>query len=450
MTNAQGALADLLAAWLPAQRWFAGGQRKAAGPEITSSVVLAGGDPELRHLMVTVTNGSSRISYQVPVGLSARSAPAAGTPAAAAVIGRIGDGRIAYDALGDPQLAGLLLTGIASGRAESRLRFTAEPGAAVRTGLPAQVLSAEQSNTSIVFGEDSILKVLRRPVAGIHPDLEVPGALARQGSRLVAPPLGRIELDCDQPVLLAILSRFYPGATSAWDLATASLRSARPDFTPRARALGEATAAMHTELAAAFGTRQLPREELDGLASRMNDDLDAALAEVPALRAHEAGLRACFAGLAQHEGGFSAQRIHGDYHLGQVLATDAGWIVLDFEGEPSLPLEQRRALAPAERDVAGMLRSFDYAARQPLPPPGRAGHAPAAGQWSPRSARSWARECQQAFCAGYASSGRTDPRERGRLLRALIMQKAVYEAVYEARHRPDWLPIPLAAIAEGT
>ncbi len=446
MSNVQGALVDLLAAWLPAQRWFAGGDVGATATRITSVVVLVKGDPELRHLMVLVTGGRSAVSYQLAIGLRAQTAPESGP----AVIGRVEDGRIAYDALGDPELAGLLLRGIASGRQVGPLRFAAEPGAVFSAGLPGRVLSAEQSNTSIVFGDDSILKVLRRPHAGIHPDLEVPGALARRGSRLVAPPLGRIELDPSgdsgtdqvQPVLLAILSRYFPGATSAWDLATATLGATPADFTSRARTLGTATAGMHTELAGAFGVRPLPQGELAGEAARMNDHLDAALAEVPRLRQHEDGLRACYAALAQHQGEVLTQRVHGDYHLGQVLATNGGWIVLDFEGEPSVPLEQRRAFAPPMRDVAGMLRSFDYAARQQL-------LTGPAGQLPPERALSWAEKCQAAFCDGYASACGVDPRASGPLLRALIMAKAVYEAVYEARHRPDWLPIPLAAIAEG-
>jgi maltokinase len=131
-----------------------------------------------------------------------------------------------------------------------------------------------------------------------------------------------------------------------------------------------------------------------------------------------------------------------------VLNTDGGWIVLDFEGEPSVPLARRRAFAPALRDVAGMLRSFDYAARhEALRHPEDQRLAEAASEWASR--------CQDAFCSGYAQimgdpRMSVQPRSRSPLLRALTLQKAVYEAVYEARHRPDWLPIPLAAIAEAS
>ena len=452
MTNVPGALVDPLAAWLPSQRWFAGRAVLASEVRVTSAFRLTEGDPELLHLMLAVGGGREEVRYQVPVGLRDRLPDDLGP----AIIGRIPDGRIAYDGLRDPALAAALIRGIAAGRREGPLRFSTEPDVVLREPATIRVAGGEQSNTSIVFGDDSILKVLRRPSAGVHPDLEVPSALARHGSRLIAPPLGRIELEPGEArrgdgaeaaepasTVLAILSRFFPGAESAWDLATASVARSPGDFTERARTLGQATATMHAELAEAFGTSSLPAREIKSLADRMNGDLDTALTEVPELRPYQAALRSHYAALADFGGEIMTQRIHGDYHLGQVLRTEDGWIVLDFEGEPSVPLDLRRAFGPPMRDVAGMLRSLDYAARQ---------HelgGMARGRQRP-GARSWTRRCQDAFRAGYASTRGSDPGERGPLLPALMMQKAVYEAVYEARHRPDWLPIPLTAIAEGS
>jgi maltokinase len=454
----QGALADLFSEWLPAQRWFAGSGSRVRQVEITSDVQLAAGEPELRHLMVEVGVGQDRVSYQVLAGLRAELPPAL----AGASIGAMPDGRTAYDGAADPELTAVLLRGIAAQRSVGPLRFGTEPGAVIDESAPGRTLPALASNTSVVFGEAAILKLLRRPFAGHHPDLEVPAALARNGSKLVAAPLGWIEMrgsghrapelatDAD-PAVLAILSVFFPHSADGWSLATASLHGAgqhgpEPEFSAEARLLGDATARLHTELAAAFGTSVLSRLALTDLTNAMATELTQAIGVVPQLREHEAAIRACYAALAGTGTEVAAQRIHGDYHLAQVLGTDGGWIVLDFEGEPSVPLARRRAFAPALRDVAGMLRSFDYAARhEALRHPADKRLAEVASEWVSR--------CQDAFCSGYAQIMGSDPRTSGQLgplLRALILQKAVYEAVYEARHRPDWLPIPLAAIAEAS
>ncbi len=421
--------------------------------------------------MVDVLVGQERVSYQLLTGLRAELPPAL----AGASIGAMPDGRIAYDGAADPELTAVLLRGIVAQRSVGPLRFGTEPGAIVDGTAPGRTLPALASNTSVVFGEAAILKLLRRPFAGHHPDLEVPSALARNGSKLVAAPLGWIEMPPSgqpapaqasdaAPVVLAILSVFFPRSSDGWSLATASLRSAHqhgaarhsvgqhgpiPDFSAEARLLGEATARLHTELAGAFGTSALSRFALTDLIDTMATELSQATGVVPQLREHEAAIRACYAALAEPGTEVAVQRIHGDYHLAQVLSTDGGWIVLDFEGEPSVPLARRRAFAPALRDVAGMLRSFDYAARhEALRHPDDKRLAEVASAWVSR--------CQDAFCSGYAQIMGSDPRTGGQLgsrsplLRALILSKAVYEAVYEARHRPDWLPIPLAAIAEAS
>jgi len=142
--------------------------------------------------------------------------------------------------------------------------------------------------------------------------------------------------------------------------------------------------------------------------------------------------------------------VHGDYHLGQVMRTQTGWIVLDFEGEPASPLAQRRARSSPLRDVAGMLRSFDYAARHQLVThPDAVPSAPSgpSSGLAPRAA-DWVRRNSDAFCAGYAAAGGLDPAENSVLLRAMLLDKAVYEVIYEARNRPTWVPIPLESIAE--
>lgn len=434
-----GSLTELLTDWLPSQRWFAGGGATIDDLAISSDVQLAADDPELRHLVVDVTVAGESSSYQVLAGLTSDLAP----ELARGRIGVLADGRTAYDGALDPKLTSVLLRGIAAGRQAGPIRFTAEDGAGIDAEAVGRTLPALQSNTGVVFGNRAILKLLRRPSLGGHPDLEIPATLARAGSQLIAAPLGWVELrpngDEDSTVL-AILSQFYPNSTEGWSLATASLHSPNPDFSAEARLLGEATAQLHTELAAAFGTATLRGPAIRQLTDDLAADLKRATAIVPELAEHESAILACYADLAESTDELPIQRIHGDYHLGQVLRVESGWVILDFEGEPLVPLALRRAFAPAMRDVAGMLRSFDYAARhQLLQDPGNQRLASVTADWVNRS--------QDAFCAGYGAASGTDPRVSGPLLRALTLSKAVYEAVYETRHRPGWLPIPLQAIA---
>jgi maltokinase len=435
-------LTGLLMAWLPGQRWFAGGA-PITDVDLMSDVQLASGDPEFRHLTVRAWMGKTAVNYQVPVGLRAALPPELNS----ALIGRMTDGTFAYDALRDPEFARLLLLGIVGGRRTGPIRFMAAPGAVIGDSLPGRFLSADQSNTSVVFGDQAILKMLRRPHAGRHPDLEIPAALTGRGSTIVPALLGWIEhTGGSEPTTLAILSRYLPGARTAWDLATANVIAGKAGFTTQARALGETTALMHAQLAQEFGTEALPPDTLASLVAVMNADLIAAMTAVPELRPYEANLRSCYAELERLGGPLPAQRIHGDYHLGQVLAVNGSWVVIDFEGEPAVPLARRLAFAPALRDVAGMLRSFDYASRQPFMDGTVQGHMDDAAR---NQAQSWAKDCQDAFCDGYTCASGADLRESSHLLKAFLMQKAVYEAVYEARHRPSWIKIPLSAIAEA-
>jgi maltokinase len=181
-------------------------------------------------------------------------------------------------------------------------------------------------------------------------------------------------------------------------------------------------------------------EQVTGLAHAMRRRLDAAVATVPELTPYVDGLAAAFDELAELDATVPIQRIHGDYHLGQTLRTVLGWKLVDFEGEPEKPLAERTAPDSPLRDVAGMLRSFDYAAWHLMVTnhPGDDQIAYRASEWADRN--------RGAFCAGYGRATGRDPREEGVLLRAYETDKAIYEAVYEARNRPAWLPIPLAAV----
>jgi maltokinase len=446
---------EALTGWLPGQRWFAGKGAPIDRLAIVADTLLVEGDPSLRHLIVAVSQAGGTDRYQLLAGLRT----AIPDRLEHAVIGPAGDAQpgqawVAYDALHDPPLTRRLLAAMAGQETIGPLSFHAEPDAAIGTGLDSLVLTAEQSNTSMIFGEEAILKVFRRPHPGPNPDLEIPRALHRAGSPHVAPPLGWMQITLDDvPTVLAILSTYLRAATDGWLLAATSVRDlyasdavsaaeAGGDFAAEAHRLGEATAEVHRALAEAFGTAELPASAHRDLAAQMRGRLDAAVAAVPQLAPHAGLLAEAFTELAGIDEPLPVQRIHGDYHLGQVIRTQAGWVLLDFEGEPVVPLAQRSARAPALRDVAGMLRSLDYAARHQLP-----GHADQ--ERAHAAARDWVSRNQAAFCAGYAQAGGTDPGKHAVLLRALTLDKAVYEVMYEASHRPSWLSIPLESIADA-
>jgi maltokinase len=211
------------------------------------------------------------------------------------------------------------------------------------------------------------------------------------------------------------------------------------DFAGESERLGATTAEVHALLARVLPSRLADEAENAATAKQMHERLDAAVAVVPELAPYADGLRAAYDAVAALPGGVPVQRIHGDLHLGQALRVDDGWKIIDFEGEPARPLSERTALMSPLRDVAGMLRSFDYAAQHLLAEqPSSHGLAYRANEWAERN--------RDAFCDGYARACGRDPREDTVLLRAMELDKAVYEVVYEARNRPSWLPIPLGSI----
>ncbi|HET6358699.1 maltokinase N-terminal cap-like domain-containing protein [Streptomyces sp.] len=439
-------LAPLLLAWLPRQRWFAGKGHPLTGFSLVSATELLPLDsktgPGLLHLLVRVQQtglpaGSSQDCYQLLLGVR-RTLPPGLAPA---LIGHMAEGPLAgrtvYEGLYDPRLAELILERLRTPGALGPLRFDRfEAAGVIPGGLTARPLEAEQSNSSLVYGDAYILKLFRRVHPGSNPDLELPLALARAGCGRVPAPVAWYEATAPEPYTLGVLQPFLHGSRDGWLLALESLADGGA-FTKEARALGRVTAEVHTALAKELPTVMLRRPQAEHLAQAMTARLDAAAQAVPALLPYVPRLRAAFdaiAALGRRGCAWRAQRVHGDLHLGQTLRgggphAEGHWSVIDFEGEPARPLGERRRPQPTVIDVAGMLRSFDYAART---------HRP----WNP----DWAERCRAAYCEGYAEMAGADPRTEPELLRAYETDKAVYEVVYEARHRPDWLPVPMAAI----
>lgn len=460
---------ELLTSWLPAQRWYAG---KGATPVLRPLGGYRLDDPAgkvgIEVIVVADDSGPSPVAYQVP--LTYRGVPLEG--AEDALVGTSEHGvlgkRWVYDGPHDPVFAAQLIAlvqGEAVARAQSE-SHTADPlTAGHRVGdqevavTASRVLSGEQSNTSIICdvadGAPVIVKVFRTLHEGENPDVVVQSALTEAGSTQVPRTVGAVEGHWHDPATgdevrghLAFAQEFLPGVEDAWRVA---LRAAQGDvdFTTEARELGVATAEIHRTLAATLGTELATPETRQQLLEVVRARQAAALEAYPPLAAEREQIDAVIAELGTHAWP-DLQRVHGDYHLGQVLRTPTGWVAVDFEGEPLRPLTERVRPDLALRDVAGMLRSFDYAGGSvELADPSR-------------SARAWVDATRAAFLDGYLSvAAPQEERASAALevqpvLRALELDKALYEVVYEARNRPTWLGIPTAAVhrlvsdSEGT
>ncbi len=324
---------EILTVWLPRQRWFAGKGRAIRDLAVVADTEIAAGDPELRHLVVAVGQDGTIDKYQVFVGVRATLPDRLRH----AMIGRgvrpDGSSAAVYDAAHDSELTKILLSAIAAGQDTGRLRFRRSPGARINTNLESLVLTGEQSNTSLVYGEEAILKLFRRLTPGANPDLEVTSALARIGSAHIAQPFGWIDMELDAPATtVAILSEYLRTASDGWSLAQTSVRDlyagegVRPeeaggDFAGEAQRLGGATAEIHHDLADLFGTSELEPDAAAELAAQMRERLESARSAVPSLARHADLVQAAFDDFAKLDKPLRVQRVHGDYHLGQVVRT---------------------------------------------------------------------------------------------------------------------------------
>jgi len=411
-------LAADLAAHLPghvaAQRWY-GGKASPGGDVHVASVEALD-----RSGLVRVVVDAAGDRYQLVLGVR----PArAGDDAACTVCTTTGG--VVVDALADPELALDVLRAIVP----------------ERDARQARPMGVEQSNSSVVYDERFALKVFRR-LASPNPEVEVIVGLAAVGFEAIAEPLAVWRLGDDD---LALLQRFLPGGIDGWALALASAGAARDGadlddadvapFLAEVGAIGDVTARLHLALAAAFGTRPAdPAAWVDAALTRV----DAA----GAVEADVAAVRAAIGRVRDVRDAGRAIRIHGDYHLGQVLRSAGSWYVLDFEGEPTRPVAERRAYASPLRDVAGMLRSLEYAAgaarlAADLPMDAAAG-----------TLDGWLEQARDVFLTAYLAgldgfdllpaSGAV----RAALLDVFELDKAVYELAYERDHRPDWAAIP--------
>jgi maltokinase len=445
-----------LAAWMTRQRWYAGKARAPRFEFIDGFRLDSADDAVSISVQFVLDSAEHPLLYQVP--LTERRVPLEG--AERALIATRGDGTDTtwiYDGPHDPAFAesllrlildeGTVLAADGSDRIVARgRRDLGDDGATIRSS---RVLSGEQSNTSIVYdittenGKRSfpvICKLFRALHDGENPDVVLTAVLGEAGSAIVPRAIGHVTgrwHDAGDPHgiatgHLAFAQEFIPGVEDAWRVAVRAIEIGE-DFSDRARALGQTTAAMHRTLAGALPSRTTIPADIAAVIAGMRQRFELAAKEVPTLADHREALEEVYS-RARMSPWPALQRIHGDLHLGQVLAVPGrGWVVLDFEGEPMRPMRERSLPDIPLRDVAGMLRSFDYVAGS---------FARAGGH----SAGSWAADCQGAFLDGYIAGSGRDLREHRAVLDAFEIDKALYEAVYEARNRPDWLAIPTEAI----
>lgn len=431
---------EAIAAWLGAKRWFAAKGRQIAGVRVLDHTAVDGGDLVLALIAVSLGDGGSQI-YSVPL-IDAGDGPADAfeDPGTLAVLG----GLMAHGAT----LHGSAGTWHFSGAGLDPL---APPG-----GGSIRVLGAEQSNSSVVLDDEVFIKFFRKVAPGINPDVELVRALTSDGFEHIPVHVGEISYTgvwdgAEVGIDLAIAQRFLAGASDGWSYVLETLvgdQAGADDHVlmERIESLGDVTAGLHVMLAREElepalapepvdtsdikGWVEQARSLLDNLLSRGVDGLDTMKNAIDARLDRVTGIDAA---------GWKI-RVHGDYHLGQVMHEQRGWMILDFEGEPARSLEERRTKTSALKDVAGMLRSFSYAV------------ATASEGRDPVDLETWEGLARERFLAGYLRSayeGHFLPPERADLdllLDLFEIDKALYEIGYELDNRPDWVSIPLRGI----
>lgn len=433
--------------YLADRRWFGAKGREVVSITLRDVAPLPDTALFLACIRVRFADGD-HTDHQLPLALRK-------TGDAAEVITTI-NGQQLVDATAEPEFRKFLGDAFARDLTvevpDCRWRFTPLSDLTGLGDLPTKLVGAEQSNTSIIYGDRAILKIFRRLEPGVNPDVEVGRFLARTGFRGTPALLGVATLHAsDGPCVAGMIQQLMPGATDGWAHVLARLRSG-DDLSTEIAALGAVTRELHAALASAtddpdFIPETTRREDLDRwrdatltqartalqlLAERQPGLPAAILPDVLRVLEHAPSLLENSPAPDDVAGIGPRTRHHGDYHLGQVLHTADGWRIIDFEGEPARPLQERRAKLHPLRDVAGMLRSFAYAA--------------AVG--APERAAAVEHGLRTAFLTGYDRTllnTRDDPK-RAALLALFTAEKLFYELAYELGSRPTWAWIPLAGI----
>ena len=489
---------QVLPEYLPKRRWFAAKDERLEGVRLCAIAALPGtqGAVVLAEVEARLAGGRTE-RYALPLA-GVEDVEGAGPLAAQLALTRLRQGRrVGYltDAFADDRMPGAVIAALREGATvptpEGEIRFRGTSRLAELTlPEPAEIrrLSAEQSNTSLILGEAAVIKVLRRIVPGIHPEAEMTRHLTECGFANIAPLLGEVVRVAPDgtPHTLILVQGFVRNQGDGWGwtmdwLARAVDEAALTDeppedafagYMPFAEALGLRLAELHAILARpsddpAFAPVVATEADRAAWAAGVMAQLDPALdllgkradwpqaeAELAAgLIARRDALREAVHRLAAAADGTLKTRLHGDFHLGQVLVAQGDAVIVDFEGEPARPLEERRAKGSPLRDVAGLLRSLDYAAAVAI-----ANESSAAATAAPTGRRAallrrWRKEAAEAFLTAYRAAAAAAPRpwvpaeSEAALLDLFLVEKAAYEVRYEAANRPHWIGVPLRGLA---
>jgi maltokinase len=452
---------DSVAAWLENQRWYASKSRHVTGLEIDECIALTDAPLLLLALVQARFASGSHELYQLPLTLLAPG-EVAGRRSVAST-----EDWVAVDAVADPELLRDLLRQMNDERSLETEGGTfsfhhVDGSGALPVDRPVRPIGVEQSNSSIVFGDKTVLKVFRRLEPGINPELELLQYLTAHDFAHIAPLQGWYDYEGRSfSTTLGIAQRFFPDAAGGWELALERIASDQEGFLAELGSLGAVTAQLHNCLASdpadpAFVPEEPSAESMSLLTATIDEDIERIFTRLPEdervspIAGRGQDVREQMTQRAQIGEGGRVIRTHGDYHLGQTLhRQDAGptrrvggsdkWIIIDFEGEPARPLFERRQKRSPLRDVAGMLRSFAYAA---------SATAILRGTPAPEDFELRART---AFLEHYFSTIEpallpgSEPAIWA-LLSIFELEKAIYELQYELDNRPDWLPIPVAGI----
>jgi maltokinase len=442
---------ETVSAWLEGQRWYASKSRHVTGLQVEESVAIATAPPLIVNLVQARFASGSHELYQLPFVLLA-SEHVDGRPVVSAT-----EDWTAVDAVADPELVRELMRQMDAENTiegdSGTFRFQrVELSGQLPLEAPVRPMGVEQSNSSIVFGDETVLKVFRRLEPGINPELEVLQFLTRREFANIAPLQGWYEYEGKSfLVTLGVAQRFFADAVGGWELALDQIATDPAAFLPELGGLGAVTAQLHNALASdsgdpAFSPEEPSAESLSLLTATIDEDIERVFNRLPddervaAIAGRGQDVREQLSMRAQTGVGGRAIRTHGDYHLGQTLHVPGGWIIIDFEGEPARPLFERRQKRSPLRDVAGMLRSLAYATSAAQIMRGVAAPADFEEQARAVFLENYFATIDHALLpAGDAAINNT--------LTIFELEKAIYELQYELDNRPDWLPIPVAGIA---